>query len=31
MEIKDMIPLIHGEEGIYTIEEYEKYFSIFCG
>ena len=31
MEIKDMIPLIHGEEGINTIDEYEKYFSIYAG
>ena len=31
MEIKDMIPLIHGEDGINTIDEYEKYFSIYAG
>ena len=31
MTVAELIPLVHGEEGIVTLEDYEKYFSIYAG
>jgi hypothetical protein len=31
MSIRQLIPIVHGEEGIITIDDYGKYFSIYAG